>query len=277
MRPRSDEVISFSFLAQAPPRVVVDPSVVMKTVMMVLIRTQQISCILPAELPDLLKKYQRSRDILDVKIVGGKSFASGFQLWSFTRRRFSSGESEWRCRWTTPGVLLSKRKYWYCLIPVSVVERSRPCPSLELLVPQSRSQQSRTELPYWDLLGCWPLSSWTLTTHILKHPSGANFVWPTIKKKRWWNDAALSSLSTALCSYYGHSSCQQVQWPFSHPVHGGQKGNPAHWQLCLPPCQCLRPRQWWNWLDEEWPHSKSWTGKHFLGLKSRLDQAGDLQ
>ena len=80
VRPRSDEVISFSFLAQAPPRVVVDPSVVMKTVMMVLIRTQQISCILPAELPDLLKKYQRSRDILDVKIVGGKSFASGFQL-----------------------------------------------------------------------------------------------------------------------------------------------------------------------------------------------------
>ena len=64
VRPRSNEVISFSFLAQAPPRVVVDPSVVMKTVMMVvalevmmvLIRTQRISCILPAELPDLLKK-----------------------------------------------------------------------------------------------------------------------------------------------------------------------------------------------------------------------------
>ena len=104
------------------------------------------------------KRYcRRSTDMPDGEIVSGRSLASGFQLWSFSSQRFSLGELEWRHRWTTPGVFLSKWKWWYLS---AVLHGSHPNPSLEVWVLQSGyqlavaySQAIRTESPARDLLG----------------------------------------------------------------------------------------------------------------------------
>ena len=136
----------------------------------------------------------RSIERPDGTTTGGKLCWDGAHVWSVRSEKCSSSESDSILTHTEPGVVEVIVKWWYFLMPFSFFNLPVKC--------ADQLYMGTTTSPHWVPTSCAMLASAEMLTTCSsserqdtfmrrkrclsrpKHQSGANLVWPTMRKER---------------------------------------------------------------------------------------------